>query len=130
MIRFGKFSGPAATILGAAALFALMAGCEEDGQTVPARCSELPLFDIQKTPPPEDDNRQFNDHEDANGNRLPPCVTEVGHAVSSFSDGSGGDNGTGGSTSNGGSGGSSLSGSGNGGDTGTAGSPDAGAGGA
>lgn len=119
----------AALALVALALAVMAAACDEDGKTAPERCADppLPLFDIQKTPPPEDDNRRFNDVAAGDGPALRPCITEVGHAVSSFSDGSAGETSSGGTSS---SGGSSSGGIGAGGLAGTPGSSDAGAGGA
>ena len=57
-----------------------LTGCEEDGKTAPERCLEpaLPIFDIQAAGAPSDDNARFDD--DA---PLPPCITKVGHAISS-----------------------------------------------
>ncbi|MDF3067967.1 MAG: hypothetical protein K0R38_3568 [Polyangiaceae bacterium] len=139
MKRAHRISGHAAAAIGAFVLMATALACDEDGKTVPERCADppLPLEDIQKTPPPKDDNRRFNDG--GAGSMIPPCITEVGHAVSSFDDGSGGDTatagtsavaGSGGSPGSGGSDDSGTSGQGSGGDAGTAGSANAGAGGA
>ncbi|RYZ08485.1 MAG: hypothetical protein EOO73_08555 [Myxococcales bacterium] len=125
MMRAGSVSGRVTVALGALAFSLLAVACDEDGKTAPQRCSTLPEpFDIQKTPAPEDDNRSLNVGSGGEG-ALPNCVTEVGHAVSSFSDGLGGEASSPGSSGSGGSGGSSS-----GGEAGTAGSADAGAGGA
>lgn len=132
----GTLPGKAAAALGAVALVALFVACEEDGKTAPERCSVLPApVDIQAAGAPWDDNRRFNPGSGGE-NGLPDCVTEVGHAVSSFGtagDGSvAGTSGSGGTgTAGSGTGGTSSGGSSSsGGDTGTAGAADAGAGGA
>jgi hypothetical protein len=139
MKRAGKVFGRAAACLGALGLAFAVTACEEDGKTAPERCADppLPLFDIRTMPPPSDDNRRFNDGSSGDGSGLPPCITEVGHAVSSFGDGSAGETGTAGTTASGGtsaSGGSSngggSGGGASGGDGGAAASSNAGAGGA
>jgi hypothetical protein len=124
MKRGGLILGRAAMAASALSLFLAVSACEEDGKTVPERCAVLPEpFDIQNTPPPEDDNRSLNPGSGGDGG-LPKCVTEVGHAVSSFVDPSmAGTSGSGGSAS----GGTGTGGSSPGGDAGTAGA-DAGAG--
>lgn len=129
MKRAGSSYGRVAVALSALSLSVL--ACKEDGKTAPERCSTLPApFDIQNAGAPSDDNRSLNPGSGGE-NGLPKCVTEVGHAVSSFSDGIAGDASSAG-TSGSGAGGSGGSGgtSSNGGDTGTAGAADAGAGGA
>lgn len=119
MKRVGTHSARAAAALGLLGLVVTVVACEEDGKTVPERCRELPLFDIQSAGAPADDNESL-----VGSDPEKPCVTKVGHAVSSFSDGTAGEApSTGGSVSNGGT-------SGTAGTTGSGGSPDAGAGGA
>lgn len=114
MRRARIIAGRAATALGALVLFFAAAACDEEGQTAPARCADppLPIFDIQAAGAPADDNAYLNDDEDAQGKPL-PCITEVGHAISSY-----------GGTSAVGTGGGSQ-----GAASGTAGASDAGAGG-
>jgi hypothetical protein len=126
MKRGRDLIGRAAMALGPLALVLAVSACDEDGKTVPERCSVLPdpfPFDIRKTPPPEDDNRSLNPGS-GGADGLPKCVTEVGHAVSSFVDPS-----MAGTSGSGGTSGSANGGAGTGGDVGTAGA-DAGAGGA
>jgi hypothetical protein len=134
MTRARQVVGRAVAVLGAL-VCVTAAACDERGKTAPERCADppLPLFDIRTTPPPEDDNRRFNDGGAGDGAALPPCITEVGHAVSSFTDGSAGEPFvSAGSSSIGGSGNGGLGGggAGNGGEAADAGSPGAGAGGA
>jgi hypothetical protein len=91
------------------------AACDEDGKTTPERCADpaLPIFDIQTADEPADDNAQY------------PCVTQVGHSISSIgTPDTGGTTSTGGATT-GGKGGGAAGGSGD-----TGGAADAGAGGA
>jgi hypothetical protein len=125
MKRFGTFSGRAAAVFGVLAVVATAVACEEDGKTVPERCVDLPLFDIQAAGAPADDNASLVGSDAEN-----PCVTKVGHAVSSFGNGSAGEapssGGTGGSGTGGTGGTAGTSGTG----SGSGGSPDAGAGGA
>lgn len=98
-----------------------LAGCEEDSKTAPERCADpgLPIFDIQAAGIPGDDNAHLN------SDPTKPCVTTVGHSVSSI-----GNSPTAGTTSGGttgGKGGSASGGKAGSGGTATA---DAGAGGA
>ncbi len=101
------------------ALAVTAAACDEDGKTAPERCADpaLPIFDIQAAGAAADDNAQY------------PCVTKVGHSISSIGvpDDTGGTTSTGGATTGGKGGGNSVAGKG-GSDTG--GAADAGAGGA
>lgn len=122
MKRIGSHSARAAAALGVLGLVVTVVACEEDGKTVPERCVELPLFDIQSAGAPADDNAHLEGNDPEK-----PCVTKVGHAVSSFGDGTAGEAPSSGGS--GGSGGSAGSG-GNAGTSGSGGSPDAGAGGA
>ncbi len=92
------------------------AACDEDGKTAPERCADpaLPIFDIQAAGEPADDNAQY------------PCVTQVGHSISSIgTPDTGGTTSTGGATTGGKGGGGGKGGSGD-----TGGAADAGAGGA
>jgi hypothetical protein len=76
MSRHRSFPNRARVVLGALLLASGVTACDEDGKTTPARCSELPIFDIQNAGAPADDNARYNDAEGL------PCVTEVGHAIS------------------------------------------------
>ncbi|HEY6080832.1 MAG TPA: hypothetical protein VIW29_18590 [Polyangiaceae bacterium] len=66
-----------ALVLAVAAAVAFGA-CSDEGEPLPARCTEpkLPVFDYRAADPPDDDNLMY------------PCVTPVGHAIGN--DGSGG----------------------------------------
>ena len=100
-------------------LFAFAVGgtaCDEDGKTAPERCADpaLPIFDIQTAGEPADGNAQY------------PCLTRVGHSISSIgTPDTGGTTSSGGATAGGKGGGGGKGGSGD-----TGGAADAGAGGA
>lgn len=123
MSRLRSF--PRALAVLSASLLALgAAACDEDGKTTPARCADppLPLYDIQHAGAPGDDNARYNDADQ------PPCVTEVGHAISKPTEVAGSSSG---GKASGGTSGGGTGGSGGLGGTATGGSPDdAGAGGA
>jgi uncharacterized membrane protein YgcG len=118
MTRFGKLLGPVTVALGAFVLMTAAMGCDEDGKTAPERCAQPPLeiFDIQKAAPPAEGGEAA----------LNPCVTPIGHAISSIDTGdAGGTSATGGTTAGTGGGGTTST----GGTSGGGGTPDAGAGG-
>ncbi len=71
--------------------------CDEAGKTTPDRCADpaLPIFDIQAAGEPADGNAKY------------PCITPVGHSISSIGTPDiGGTPSTGGVTTTGGKGGS------------------------
>ena len=105
MSRLRIVPGRATLAVGLLLLAAAATACEEDSKTAPATCADpaLPIYDIQ------------GGAEDVNN----PCVTPVGHAVSSIAGGSSVD--TGGASDTGGTAGSSGS-AGKGGTAGSGGS--------
>ena len=79
---------PSSAALGFALGCVLLAGlaCEEDGRTLPERCNEpaLKIYDILAAGAPADDNHQYNNDKDPNDpKKILPCLTEVGHSISS-----------------------------------------------
>jgi hypothetical protein len=95
MSRHRTHTGRAAAAFGALLLLGTSLACEEDGKTVPARCAEPPIFDIQTAGAPADDNAHLNGKGDE------PCFTEVGHAISNIAGGTSAPS-TGGSVGSGG----------------------------
>ena len=141
--RFPDWAKAAAGALAFVGAAAAAVACDDDGKTTPTRCADLPIYDIQSAGVPGDDNARYVGDDPAH-----PCITVVGHAVSSIgtetetggtaaggtsaggtaaggtagkSSGSGGKGGTGGTAGSGGKGGTGGT-AGSGGKGGTAGS--------
>jgi hypothetical protein len=99
MSRFRSMPSRTTLALGLLLLGAASFACDEDGKSAPDKCGDpaLQIYDIQTAGEPADDNARF------------PCVTEIGHAVSSISTATpvetAGTGGTAGKSSAGGSGG-------------------------
>jgi hypothetical protein len=110
MSRLSRTPNRTTLAIGLLLLVATSFACDDDGKTAPDKCGDpaLQIYDIQSAGEPADDNAKY------------PCLTKIGHSVSSIvpaggstsstTTGGNGGGGTGGKASTGGTGGKASTG--------------------